>query len=430
MPGPTVTPWFRKLHWQVLLGMGVGLALGFFGGAELTPWYSWVGDLFLRALKMVVVPLVVSSIIVGIARIGNPREVGRLGVATLSFYIGTSALSILTGMLLVNLVQPGVGVELAGIDTSQDLATATRSIKDVLYDLVPVNPLGAMAQFGMSREGSAGLIGVIFFCIVLGLATAALKESRRDAILGFFEALFQAMMKITHVIIRLAPLGVASLIAVVIARTGPDVLLPLAGYMGTVIAALALHFFVTIPALIFFLGRRNPYEYMRQVGMALATAFTTASSNATLPIAMEAAQKKGGVSRRVAGFVLPLGATVNMDGTAMYEGIAALFIAQVYGRHLGVDDQFLIFITALLASIGAAGIPHASLVMMTVVFQAVGLPLDAIGMLLGVDRVLTMCRTATNVWSDLGGAAVVSRFQPGSEPPPSAREPPPDLSDP
>ena len=400
----------KKMHGQVLLGMAVGVALGLGGKAEWFPYYGWIGDLFLRALKMVVVPLIVSSLIVGVARLGHPREVGRLGVRTLIYYLGTSALAILTGMAFVNLIRPGVGIDIAGLDTSRETLSHGRSLADVLYGLIPVNPLGSMAAFGLSREGSAGLVGVIVFCIFFGLGAAALPAARRDALLGVFDAVFEVMMKITGVIIRLAPPAVASLIGVVLASVGPEVILPLLGYMATVLGALATHCFLTIPIVLFLVGRRSPYVYMKQVGMALATAFTTASSNATLPVSMESAETRGGVDKKVVGFVLPLGATINMDGTALYEGVAALFVAQVYGHHLGLDDQLLLFVIALLASVGAAGIPHASLVMMTVVFDALGLPLEAIGMLLGVDRVLTMCRTVVNVWSDLAGAAVIDRL--------------------
>lgn len=402
--------WYTKLHWQVLAGMAIGVAVGLLGDSTWVPYYGWVGDLFLRALKMVVVPLIVSSLVVGVARLGHPREVGRLGARTLVYYVSTSALAILTGMIFVNFFQPGVGVDIAGLDTSQEVLSTGRSLRDVLFTLIPVNPIGAMADFGMSKQGSAGLVGVIVFCVFFGLGTSALPASKRDTLLSVFDAVFDVMMKITGVIIRLAPLGVASLIAVVLASVGTDVILPLLGYMGTVIGALATHFFFTIPLLLFLVGRRAPYTYMKRVGMALATAFTTASSNATLPVSMESAETKGGVDKKVSGFVLPLGATINMDGTALYEGVAALFVAQVYGRHLGLDEQLLLFVIALLASVGAAGIPHASLIMMTVVFEALGLPLEAIGMLLGIDRILTMCRTATNVWSDLAGAAIIDHL--------------------
>ncbi len=390
--------------------MVAGIALGLIGGPSLVPYYGWVGDLFLRALKMVVVPLIVSSLIVGVAKLGNPREVGRLGGRTLLYYMATSALAIFTGMIFVNLLQPGVGVEIAGLETGVQEVGSPRTLQEVLFSLIPVNPIGEMARFGISKDGSGGLVGVIVFCILFGLGAAALPHEKRDRIIGFFDAAFDIMMKITGAIIRLAPLGVAALIAVVLAEVGLDVILPLLGYMATVLAALGVHFFITIPLILLLVGKRSPFAYMKSVGLALATAFTTASSNATLPVSLDVAQHKAGIDGKVTGFVLPLGATINMDGTALYEGIAAIFVAQLYGRQFGLDEQLLLFVTALLASVGAAGIPHASLVMMTVVFQALGLPLEAIGMLLGIDRVLTMCRTATNVWSDLAGAAIIDRF--------------------
>ena len=407
---PTTTrPWVRQLHWQILIGMVVGVAVGLLTSPDQVRYYGWAGDLFLRALKMVVVPLVTSSIIVGVARMGDTRTVGRLGGATLLYYLATSALAIATGLIAVNLLRPGVGVVLESLDTSAPVLSTGRSIGDLIYDLIPVNPIGAMADFGMSDGGNNALIGVIFFCVLFGLAAGALPGEKRDRVLGFFDGVFSVMMTITQWIIRAAPLAVAALIAGVLARTGTDVILPLLGYMGTVLLALGVHFFGTIPLILFLFGRRNPYAYMRQVGLALVTALTTASSNATLPISMDVAPSRGGVDPKVSGFVLPLGATVNMDGSALYEGVAAIFVAQLYGRHLGIDEQALVFVTALVASVGAAGIPHASLVMMAVVFDAVGLPLEAVGVLLGVDRILTMCRTATNVWSDLAGAAVLDR---------------------
>ncbi len=405
----TSKPWYRQLHWQIVVGMVVGVAVGLLTPPEWVPYYAWAGDLFLRALKMVVIPLVTSSIIVGVARLGDTRTVGRLGGATVLYYMATSALAILTGLIAVNLFRPGVGVTLDALKTTEKVLSGGRSLGDLVYDMIPVNPIGAAADFAMSAGGSNALIGVIFFCALFGLAAGALPTEKRDPVLGFFDGVFSVMMTITQWIIRTAPLAVAALIAKVLALTGTDVVLPLLGYMGTVLLALGVHFFGTIPLILYLVGRRNPYTYMRQVGLALITALTTASSNATLPISMDVAPSKGGVDPKVSGFVLPLGATVNMDGSALYEGVAAIFVAQLYGRSLGIDEQALIFVTALVASVGAAGIPHASLVMMAVVFEAVGLPLEAVGVLLGVDRVLTMCRTATNVWSDLAGAAVLHR---------------------
>lgn len=405
----TKRPWYRQLHWQIVAGMVLGVAVGLLTPGEWVPYYSWAGDLFLRALKMVVIPLVTSSIIVGVARLGDTRTVGRLGGATVLYYLATSALAIFTGLIAVNLLRPGVGVTLETLDTGEKILSSGRGLGDLIYDMIPVNPIGAAADFAMSQGGSNALIGVIFFCALFGLAAGALPGEKRDVVLGFFDGVFSVMMTITQWIIRTAPLAVAALIAKVLALTGTDVVLPLLGYMGTVLLALGVHFFGTIPLILYLFGRRNPYTYMRQVSLALITAFTTASSNATLPVSMDVAPSRGGVDPKVSGFVLPLGATVNMDGSALYEGVAAIFVAQLYGRSLGIDEQALIFLTALVASVGAAGIPHASLVMMAVVFEAVGLPLEAVGVLLGVDRVLTMCRTATNVWSDLAGAAVLHR---------------------
>ncbi len=404
----TPQAWYRKLHWQVAVGMVVGLLLGLFGGEGPVPWYGWIGELFLRLLKMVVVPLIVASIVVGVARLGHPRAVGRLGIRTLVYYLSTSSLAILTGLLFVNLFRPGDHVDLAALHAGDAVQEYGGSIKEILLDIVPENPIGAMAEFGSGREGSGKLIGVIFFCILFGLGTATLDDRRRETVLRLFDGAFQIMMRITDVVIRLAPVAVASLMGSMLAQTGSDILLPLAGYMATVLAGLAVHFFISIPLIIRVFARRNPLAYFQGINLAPATAFSTASSNATLPVSLDVACRQPGIDSRVAGFVLPLGATVNMDGTALYEGVAALFIAQAYGYDLGVTQQFLVFVTALLTSIGAAGIPHASLVMMTIVFQAVGLPLEAIGILFGVDRILDMCRTATNVWSDLGGAAVVS----------------------
>jgi len=408
---------YQRQHGQILLGMVAGVAIGLFAGRDTVPYYAWMGDLFLRLLKMLVVPLIASSIIVGIAQLGDSRRVGRMGFWTLVYYTVTSALAIGTGLVLVNILRPGVGADL-GIPVPTGLADPP-PFRELLLQVVPENPLGDMAMFGMPGGSGAGLLGVIFFCILFGMGATALPERQRASLLGFFEAVFAVMMRLTGIVIRLAPLGVMALLGKVVAETGSDALVPLLGYMGTVILGLAIHFFVTLPLIVWVFARRNPFVYMKQVGLALTTAFTTASSNATLPVSLDVSETKGGVDRRVGGFVLPLGATVNMDGSALYEGVAALFIAQVYGHPMGLTEQTIVFVTVLLASVGAAGIPHASLVMLAVVFQAVGLPLDAIGLLLGVDRVLTMCRTATNVWGDLAGAAVIGALEdrsPGDAP--------------
>jgi proton glutamate symport protein len=412
MTTPVPIPWYRRLHVQILIGMAAGVVVGLVVEPDHVPWFEWIGDLFLRLLKMVVVPLVAASVTLSVASLGDPKKIGRMGGRTLVYYLFTSCAAILTGLVMVNLFQPGAGVDLGGA-AGAAIEAQSFSVLDFLKRMIPENPLGAAALFGSKVEGGggAGLLGLIFFCILFGLFTARIGGRTRETILGVLDAVFGVMMAMTSAIIRTAPLGVAALLAAVVARSGADVILPLLGYMGVVLAALAVHFFVTLPLLLSLVGKRNPVAYFRAVGSALATGFSTASSNAALPLTMKYVEDPGGVDRRTATFVLPLGATVNMDGTALYECVAALFVAQAYGIDLGLGQQLIVCLTALLASVGAAGIPHAGLVMMTIVFQAVGLPLEAIGVILGVDRILDMCRTTTNIWSDAVGAAVVDRFE-------------------
>jgi len=404
--------WYRKLHFQILVGMGVGLVVGLVVQPEQVHWFEWCGDLFLQLLKMVVVPLVAASVTLSVASLGEPGKIGRMGGWTLGYYLVTSCAAILTGLLMVNLFEPGVGVELGAGAASAEIVQHEFSLLDFLKRLIPENPLGAAAFFGSGHgTGGAGLLGLIFFCILFGLFTAKIGGRTRETINGLMDAVFNVMMRMTSAIIRTAPLGVAALLAAVVARSGADVILPLLGYMGVVLAALGVHFCVTLPLILVLAGGRNPLTWFRAVGSALATGFSTASSNAALPLTMKYVENPGGVDRRTANFVLPLGATVNMDGTALYECVAALFVAQAYGIDLTMGQQIIVCLTALLASVGAAGIPHAGLVMMTIVFQAVGLPLEAIGVILGVDRILDMCRTTTNIWSDSIGAAVVDRIE-------------------
>ena len=412
MTTPVETAWYRKLHFQILIGMAVGVVVGLVVEPEHVPWFEWCGDLFLRLLKMVVVPLVAASVTLSVASLGDPKKIGRMGGWTLTYYLFTSCAAILTGLIMVNIFQPGAGVEL-GDATGMAIAQQEFSVLDFLKRMIPKNPLGAAALFGSKVEGGggAGLLGLIFFCILFGLFTARIGGKTQSTINDLLDAVFAVMMKMTSAIIRTAPIGVAALLAAVVARSGADVILPLLGYMGVVLVALAAHFFVTLPLILYFVGKRNPVTYFRAIGAALATGFSTASSNAALPLTMKYVEEPGGVDRKTATFVLPLGATVNMDGTALYECVAALFVAQAYGIDLSIGQQMIVCLTALLASVGAAGIPHAGLVMMTIVFQAVGLPLEAIGVILGVDRILDMCRTTTNIWSDSVGAAVVDRLE-------------------
>jgi len=385
--GGTIEQTRRRLFRQTLVG---GLVDG-------------VGRIFLALLNMVVIPLVFASLVTGVASVGDARRLGRMGGRTLAWYLATSVAAILTGLALVNLVRPGAGLRPPAMVHAEAPALPD-SFWDVLVRMAPSNPFAAAAQFE--------IFPLIVFALLFGFFTLKASERAREAILGFFNGVFEIMMRMTDFVISLAPVGIAALVAGLVSLTGPEVFLGLLGYAGVVAAGLAVHFFVTLPLLQWLLTRRNPFRVMRQMSPALLTAFSTASSSATLPLTMELAENVVGVPRRVTGFVLPLGATVNMDGTALYECVATLFVAQMYATAhpeftLPLAKQLLIVFLALSVSVGAAGIPHAGLVMMVIIFKAVGLPVELTALLWAVDRPLDMCRTAVNVWSDSSVCVVV-----------------------
>ncbi len=394
--------WYRQLHWQILIGLAAGVLAGVVLGEQVA-YLAPLGDIFLRLLRMVIVPLVVASLVVGTTGIGDAARVGRLGGRAGLYYVATSALAILAGLLAVNLIRPGVGAKLPLAEVPEGLMLGVDSVGDLLLRIIPQNPIAAMAEGDM--------LGVIFFALMLGLFMNYLPKQQKDTLVGFFSAFFTLMMRITDFIIRLAPIGVFALMADVVGTAGLEVFGPLLRYMVTVVASLAVHAFITLPTLLWVFGGVRPLVYARAVSPAIVTAFSSASSSATLPLTMECVEHRAGVPNEVTSFVLPLGATINMDGTALYECVAAIFIAQVYGIELSLSQQFLVFLTALLASIGAAGIPMAGLVMIAVVLRAVGLPMEGVGLILAVDRILDMCRTSVNVWSDTVGCAVIARWE-------------------
>ncbi|MDF1564198.1 MAG: dicarboxylate/amino acid:cation symporter [Deltaproteobacteria bacterium] len=375
----------------------------FFGGAA----YG-LAALFLALLKMVVIPLVLFSLVCGVVGLKDFGRLGKIGLKTGAWYLTTSLLAILTGLLLVNLLGPGRGLTLPLPGGEAAPVTEGAGFWKMIVEMVPANVVQAMAEFD--------LLSVIVFAIFFGIFLLKLPEEKRAPVERFFEGAFAVMLEMTSFIIKLAPLGIAALIARLVASTGPSVFVDLMGYVGTVGLALALHAFVTLPSLIWLATRRNPFRVMQAMSPALLTAFSTASSSGTLPVTMERLERGVGVSNKVSSFVLPLGATVNMDGTALYECVATLFVAQVFATAhpefaLGFGAQLTIVTLALLVSIGAAGIPHAGLVMMVIIFEAVGLPLELTALLWAVDRPLDMMRTAVNVWSDSSGATVVAHVE-------------------
>jgi Na+/H+-dicarboxylate symporter len=396
-------PWYLKLHWQVVIALAAGVIFGW-AMPEAADGIGFLGDLFLRLLKMIIIPLIFTSLVSGIASLGNARAVGRVGIRTLVYYTITTTLAIAVGLTLVNIIRPGAHLDLAGVaGLPEGFSTASQSLPEFLLRMVPDNIVAAMA--------AGEVLPVIVFAILFGIFLTRLDGPRVEAVKSLVDGVLEVIQALTLAIVKLAPVGIFALLAREVARSGPGIIWDLRYYFLTVGLGLGIHALVTLPLILLVLGGRPPLAYARKMAPALATAFSTASSSATLPLSMECAEHEAGIPKGVVSFVLPLGATVNMDGTALYEAVAALTIAQMYGVGLDVPQQALVLLTALLASVGAAGIPMAGLVMLVVVLQAVGLPLEGIGTIIAVDRVLDMMRTATNVWSDLVGTAVVNRLE-------------------
>jgi len=394
-----------KLHWQILIALILAIFYGLYANEVAISYVSWMGDVFLRALKMLIIPLILSSLISGIANIGSGSSLGRLGLKTIIYYVSTSLLAIITGQILVNIIKPGVGADLNFSHKVEGLIENQRSLGDTLIEMVPQNIFQAFNDNDM--------LAIIFFAVLFGFFVTRTGEKNRGVLKKAFNAIFDVMMKITMFVIRFPPLGIFGIVAKVVAEQ--DDLSALVSrmslYMGTVIMALAIHFFITLPLILKFIGKAKPLKHLRNMSTPLLTAFSTSSSGATLPLTITAVEKNSGVSNKISSFTLPLGATINMDGTALYECIAAVFIAQAYGVELSLVQQGIIVITALLASIGAAAIPMAGLVMITVILTAVGLPLEGVGLILAVDRILDMFRTCTNVWSDSCGAVLIAKSE-------------------
>ena len=364
---------------------------------------SFVSTIFLRLLQMVIVPLVVSSIISGISSLGSSQRLGKIGLLAISYYLMTSLFAIIVGLALVNWMQPGVGVDL-GLKEKVDMTSnSLGDVLDLFIRMIPVN------FFEVASQGQ--MLPIIFFCVLFGVFLIQLESSHRQPIVVLVTGVFEVMMKMTRALLFLAPIGIWGLITKLVASTGFHTFVPLAWYGICVLIALLVHACVTLPFLVHVITKQNPFLFMKNMKLALMTAFSTSSSSATLPVTIRCLETKAGVSNKVSGFVLPLGATINMDGTALYECIAVIFIAQAYGVDISLIQQVIIVFTALLASIGAAGIPMAGLVMMSIVLNAVGLPLEGVGLIIAVDRLLDMCRTTVNVWSDSCGGFIIGQLE-------------------
>ncbi|MFC2136675.1 dicarboxylate/amino acid:cation symporter [Bacteroidota bacterium] len=392
------------LHWQILIALIISVFIG-----ALLPqsvkYISWMGDVFLRALKMIVVPLVLTSLITGVTNIGSGGNLGRLGLKTIVYYMTTSLIAITTGLVLVNVFKPGVGADSSLTANMQDFQLEEKPISDTLIEIIPNNIFEAFTQGNM--------LAIIFFAILFGFFITRLQSKHKQILTDFFSATFEVMMKITLFIIKFAPLGILGIVSKVVAEQEniAELVERLGIFMLIVIGGLLLHSFVFLPLICKIFGKIKPFRHFKNMATPLLTAFSTASSNATLPLTMEAVEHNSGVSNKIASFTLPLGATINMDGTALYELAVAGFIAQLTGHELSFTHQFIMVATALLASIGTAGVPMASYVAMVIIFSAIGLPLEYMLLVLPVDRPLDMLRTATNVWSDSCGAAIIAKTE-------------------
>ncbi len=417
-----------QLYTRILIGMCVGMVLGVTLGPSsvlLPDSYTWVGEmliagtewigrLFLALIRMVVVPLVFCSLAVGVASLGDLRKLGRIGARTLALFLCTVVAAVSIGIGLTNLVRPGdlvTDAERARLlerfsgDVSGIVEGAGEapSLMDQLVGIVPVNPVAALAEGDM--------LAIIFFAVALGVALATLPEAKAKPVVALLDGANDAIVVLVHFAMLLAPFGVAALLFKVVGTTGLSVLSALAAYCVVVAVGLILQLFVVYGGIVRFGARVSFLAFLRAIRPALLVAFGTSSSSATLPVSMQAVEENLGVSKQITSFVLPLGATVNMDGTAVYQGVATVFIAQIYGLDLSVADQLTIVVMATIASVGAAGVPGAGMVTLTMVLTAVGVPVEGLALVLGVDRLLDMLRTTVNVVGDCVASVVLARLE-------------------
>lgn len=400
----------KRIGFAMVGGLIIGLAIHALGQGEWVSYVKPLGDIFIRLLKMVIVPLVFSSIFMSMTNLGTPEALGSMGRKAVAYYFMTTVIAVLFGLILVNIINPGIGADLgtAGLQALEgDMAVAVsekkglyETILGVLINSVPTNPAEALA--------GANILQIIVFAIFMGIVALYTKEKAKPVI-ALMEGLEEMTLKLTHGIMRFAPIGIFVLMMDVMAKSGTDAIISLSKYILTVVVGLTCHaIFLLFVASVRL--KQSPLYIIKGVSAPLLTAFSTSSSAATLPITMTAVEENLGVRKDTAKFVLPLGATINMDGTALYESVAAIFIAQAYSIHLTIGQQVVIFMTASLAAIGAAAIPGAGLITMSIVLGAVGLPLEGIGLILAVDRLLDMFRTTVNVFGDAVGTIVVDSF--------------------
>jgi len=403
---------------QIFAGLILGAVAGMIYGPDAAVIRP-VGTAFIRLIKMVVIPLIFASLLVGVASLGDLRKLGRVGAKTFAFYIAYYVSAVALGLFLANSLQPGsnlsenVQAELkASYGETADMqairAEERHSIGKVLLDIIPDNPADSFVR--------ANMLQIIFIAMFMGVVISLLNKAKMKPVISFFEAINDIMIKVVELVIKIAPFAVFALIAAVVGTFGVDILMSLVRYCAVVIGGLLILAF-TYPAVVWLFTKYPYLKFWKGIYKAQLIAFSTCSSSATLPITMECAEDNIGVSRQISSFVLPLGATINMNGTALYQGVTAIFIAQVYGMHLGLGDQLAIVLTATLASIGAAGAPAMGVLMLVIVLRQVGIPLEGIALIMGVERILDMSRTVINITGDVAAATVIAHSEKELHPP-------------
>ena len=403
--------YLKQLHWQIFTSMILGLIVGSILDHDSTFYSIFItfGIIFIKLLKMITIPLIFTSILTGITSISNFNQLGRIGLKTISYYLLTSLFAIIIGLGLTNALKPGYSYTQSETTKVYDYSNLNTpdSTLDIFIRMIPTNPISAAADGDM--------LSIIFFTILLGIAITQLPNEHKKNLTSFFESLFQAVMKLTQMIIKLSPIGVFGLIVKTVSTSNLELFYSIGKYMLTITIGLTIHIFIVLPILFFLITKINPLNHFKAMSSAMATAFSTSSSSSTLPVTIKCVNENVKASKEVSGFVLPMGATINMDGTALYECAGVIFISQILGVELTLSQQIIVVITALLASIGAAGIPSAGLVMIFIVTQAVGFNNEdvalIIGAMLAVDRPLDMFRTMVNVTSDSIGTAIIAHSE-------------------
>ncbi len=384
---------------KILIGLVLGVAVGAFLGAD-AEYIKPLGTLFINAIKMLIVPLVFCSLVVGVTSMQDTKKMGRVGFKTIAIYLFTTAIAISIGLGIGTIMEPGAGLNM--VATSDVVVKEAPSLVDTLLAMVPKNPIGALA--------AGNILQIIVFALGLGIALTLIGEKGKPVV-RVFESFAEAMYKLTEIVMSFAPVGVFALSAWVAGKYGLDILLPLAKVIAAVYIGCILHVLFVCGGLVGIQAKLNPVRYFKGIRDAQMVAFTTTSSSGTLPVSMRCAHEKLGVSRSISSFTLPLGATINMDGTALYQGVCALFIAQAFGIDLSGADYVTIVLTATLASIGTAGVPGAGLIMLSLVLSTVGLPMEGLAIIAGIDRILDMARTSVNVSGDLMVSLLIGKSE-------------------